>query len=140
MSREIAERDVPAHPGIPQREAGPVLLHRVVPADLALADERGQHRRGEALRDGGELEHGVLVDLLRLAHLADAEAAHVDGAVAGDHRHGRAVYVRCFGVREVGKPEKVDKDTVFQLASISTSFTTTMLAALVGEREIGWDL
>ena len=55
--------------------------------------------------------------------------------VAGDG----AVYVRCFGVREVGKPEKVDKDTVFQLASISKSFTTTMLAALVGEREIGWD-
>ena len=55
--------------------------------------------------------------------------------VAGDG----AVYVRCFGVREVGKPEKVDKDTVFQLASISKSFTTTMLAALVTEREIGWD-
>ena len=55
--------------------------------------------------------------------------------VAGDG----AVYVRCFGIREVGKPEKVDKDTVFQLASISKSFTTTMLAALVGEREIGWD-
>src|SRR5450830_1591667 len=55
--------------------------------------------------------------------------------VAGDG----AVYVRCFGVREVGKPEKVDKDTVFQLASISKSFTTTMLAALVSEREIGWD-
>ena len=55
--------------------------------------------------------------------------------VAGDG----AVYVRCFGIREVGKPEKVDKDTVFQLASISTSFTTTMLAALVTEREIGWD-
>lgn len=55
--------------------------------------------------------------------------------VAGDG----AVYVRCFGIREVGKPEKVDKDTVFQLASVSQSFTTTMLAALVTEREIGWD-
>jgi len=55
--------------------------------------------------------------------------------VAGDG----AVYVRCFGIREVGKPESVDKDTVFQLASISKSFTTTMLAALVTEREIGWD-
>jgi len=55
--------------------------------------------------------------------------------VAGDG----AVYVRCFGIREVGKPEKVDKDTVFQLASISESFTTTMLAALVTDREIAWD-
>ncbi|MCX6373465.1 MAG: serine hydrolase [Actinobacteria bacterium] len=55
--------------------------------------------------------------------------------VAGDG----AVYVRCFGIREAGKPEKVDKDTVFQLASVSKSFTATMLAALVTEREIGWD-
>jgi CubicO group peptidase (beta-lactamase class C family) len=55
--------------------------------------------------------------------------------VAGD----AAVYVRCFGVREAGRPEKVDKDTVFQLAAISKSFTATMLAALVTEREIGWD-
>ena len=55
--------------------------------------------------------------------------------VAGDG----AVYVRCYGVREAGKPEKVDKDTVFQLASVSKSFTATMLAGLVTEREIGWD-
>ena len=55
--------------------------------------------------------------------------------VAGDG----AVYVRCFGIREVGRPDKVDKDTVFQLASISKSFTTTMLAALVSGREIAWD-
>jgi len=55
--------------------------------------------------------------------------------VAGD----AAVYVRCFGIREVGKPETVDKDTVFQLAAVSQSLTTTMLAALVTEREIGWD-
>src|SRR5674476_1410946 len=55
--------------------------------------------------------------------------------VAGDG----AVYVRCFGVREAGKPEKIDKDTVFQLAAVSKGFTTTMLAALVTAREIGWD-
>ena len=55
--------------------------------------------------------------------------------VAGDG----AVYVRCFGVREVGKPEKVDKDTVFQLASVSRGFTSAMLAALVTERELAWD-
>jgi CubicO group peptidase (beta-lactamase class C family) len=55
--------------------------------------------------------------------------------VAGDG----AVYVRCFGVREAGRPEKVDKDTVFQLASVSKSFTSAMLAALVTEHEIAWD-
>ena len=75
----------------------------------------------------------------------DAQAAdiftrsQVPGAAVAVIAGDGAVYVRCFGVREVGKPEKVDKDTVFQLASVSQSFTTTMLAALVTEREIGWD-
>lgn len=55
--------------------------------------------------------------------------------VAGD----RAVYVRCFGVRESGRPERVDKDTLFQLGPLSRTFTATMLAALVSEHEVGWD-
>jgi CubicO group peptidase (beta-lactamase class C family) len=55
--------------------------------------------------------------------------------VAGD----AAVYVRCFGIREVGKPDNVDKDTVFQLASLSKGFIATMLAALVSAGELGWD-
>ena len=75
----------------------------------------------------------------------DAQAAEmftrsgVPGAAVAVIAGDSAVYVRCFGVREVGKPEKVDKDTVFQLAAVSKSFTATMLAALVTEREIAWD-
>ena len=59
----------------------------------------------------------------------DAQAAdiftrsQVPGAAVAVIAGDSAVYVRCFGIREVGKPEKVDKDTVFQLASISKSFT-----------------
>ncbi len=55
--------------------------------------------------------------------------------VAGDG----AVYVRCFGLREIGLTDAVDKDTLFQLGAVSQTYTTTMLAALVGEGEIGWD-
>lgn len=55
--------------------------------------------------------------------------------IAGD----RAVYVRCFGVRKVGQPDVVDMDTVFQVGSISQSFTATMLAGLVGDGTIAWD-
>ena len=55
--------------------------------------------------------------------------------VAGDE----AVYVNCLGVRDAGRAEKVDKDTVFPLASASRAVTATMLAALVGRREVAWD-
>ena len=55
--------------------------------------------------------------------------------VAGD----MAVYARCFGLRQVGSPDKVTEDTLFQLGAVSRSYTTTMLAALAGEGELRWD-
>src|SRR5262245_1815288 len=49
------------------------------------------------------------------------------------------VYAKGFGVREVGKPETVDADTVFQLASVSNPIGATVVAALVSEGKIAWD-
>ncbi len=51
----------------------------------------------------------------------------------------KVVYLKGFGVREAGKPDSVDGDTVFQLASVSKPMATTVLAALVGEGTIDWD-
>lgn len=49
------------------------------------------------------------------------------------------VYAKGFGVREVGKPELVDADTVFQLASVSKPVGSTVVAKLVGDGKITWD-
>lgn len=49
------------------------------------------------------------------------------------------VYLKGFGVRAAGKPEPVDADTVFQIASLSKPVATTVLAMLVGDKVIGWD-
>ena len=49
------------------------------------------------------------------------------------------VYLKGFGVREAGKEEPVDADTVFQLASVSKPMASTVLAILVGEGVIAWD-
>jgi CubicO group peptidase (beta-lactamase class C family) len=48
------------------------------------------------------------------------------------------VYLKGFGRREVGKPETVDADTVFQLASLSKPVSSTVVAALVSEGVVGW--
>jgi CubicO group peptidase (beta-lactamase class C family) len=51
----------------------------------------------------------------------------------------KVVHLKGFGVREVGKEDRVDADTVFQLASVSKPIASTVLAALVGKGVIGWD-
>ena len=49
------------------------------------------------------------------------------------------VYLGGFGMREAGKPETVDADTVFQLASMSKPISSTIVAALVGRGIVAWE-
>lgn len=52
---------------------------------------------------------------------------------------GKTLYAKGFGVRETGKPDQVDPDTVFQLASMSKPIAATVVAHQVGVRDLGWD-
>ncbi len=51
----------------------------------------------------------------------------------------KAVYAKGFGVRDTNTKQPIDADTVFQLASISKSVGSTVVAELVGEGKITWD-
>ncbi|HEX6564853.1 MAG TPA: serine hydrolase, partial [Chthoniobacterales bacterium] len=47
------------------------------------------------------------------------EKTNVPGIAVAVVYHDQLVYAQGFGLREAGKPERVDPDTVFQLASVS---------------------
>ncbi|RPH33062.1 MAG: serine hydrolase [Bacteroidales bacterium] len=49
------------------------------------------------------------------------------------------IFTKGFGVREVGKPEKVDANTIFAIASNTKAFTAAALAILVDEGKVKWD-
>jgi len=59
-------------------------------------------------------------------------------AIVVIHRD-QVVFIKGYGVREAGKPERIDADTVFQVASVSKPIASTVLAAVVGEGIVGWD-
>jgi CubicO group peptidase (beta-lactamase class C family) len=63
----------------------------------------------------------------------------VPGLAIGIVFEDKVVYLGGFGLREAGKPETVDADTVFQLASFSKPIAATIVAALVGEGVLSWD-
>jgi CubicO group peptidase (beta-lactamase class C family) len=56
-------------------------------------------------------------------------------SIAIVHRD-EVVFLNAFGVREAGKPEAVDVDTVFQLASVSKPLASTVFSALVSDRKV----
>jgi CubicO group peptidase (beta-lactamase class C family) len=51
----------------------------------------------------------------------------------------KVVFAKGYGVRELGKTDKVDENTLFAIASNSKAFTTASLAILVDEKKLSWD-
>ena len=83
----------------------------------------------------------VLAAIPKLEKLAQAAVANggLPGLAIAIVYQDEVVYLGGFGVREVGKPEKVDADTVFQLASFSKPISSTIVAALVSDGAVSWD-
>jgi len=54
-------------------------------------------------------------------------------------QNDRVVYLKGFGVRELGSNAPVTPDTLFQIASTTKAFTTTSMAMLVDEKKMSFD-
>jgi CubicO group peptidase (beta-lactamase class C family) len=54
-------------------------------------------------------------------------------------KDGDLVLAKGYGVRELGKPEQVDADTVFAIGSCSKAFTAAVLGLLADEGKLKWD-
>ncbi|SMO68150.1 serine hydrolase domain-containing protein [Gracilimonas mengyeensis] len=63
----------------------------------------------------------------------------IPGAAVAIVKEGRVVYQKGFGVREKGKPDKVDEHTVFRLGSVSKGFASVLTGVFVEEGALRWD-
>jgi len=68
--------------------------------------------------------------------LADWE---VPGMAIAIVKNDSVIFAKGYGVREIGKPEKVDINTLFEIASNTKAFTAAAMAILVDEGKIKWD-
>ena len=77
---------------------------------------------------------GIADDLMKKSGIPGMAVAVVHG--------GKTVYAKGFGVKDVKQAtveQRVDPDTVFQLASVSKPISSTVVAHQVGVNAIGWD-
>jgi CubicO group peptidase (beta-lactamase class C family) len=72
-----------------------------------------------------------------------AEKARQDWGVPGLAvvvvRDGRVLLAKGYGVRELGRPDTVDADTLFAAASTTKAMTCAAIGMLVDEGKLGWD-
>ncbi len=70
-------------------------------------------------------------------HILTGAAA--PGAAIVIVENDRVAYVKCFGIRQVGRPEKVDPHTTFRIASVSKGFASVLTGILVDEGRLSWN-
>jgi CubicO group peptidase (beta-lactamase class C family) len=63
----------------------------------------------------------------------------VPGVAIAVVKDDKIVFAKGYGVREIGKPDKVDERTIFAIGSSSKAFTAATTAILVDEGKIKWD-
>lgn len=63
----------------------------------------------------------------------------VPGVAVAIVRNDSILLLKGYGVRTVGKPDPVDANTLFALASDSKAFTGILLAMLVDDGKLNWD-
>ena len=67
------------------------------------------------------------------------QALEVPGVAISLVADGKPAFEGGFGVRELGKPAKVDADTLFIIASNTKALTTLLLAKEIDEGKFTWD-
>lgn len=54
-------------------------------------------------------------------------------------KEGQVVFVKGYGVRELGKPETINEQTLFACASTTKAMTAACMGILVDEGKVSWD-
>jgi CubicO group peptidase (beta-lactamase class C family) len=96
-------------------------------------------RQGSALAAAPPVPTEPLPAALASYIEAAREQWKVPGLVVAVVRTGQPAAAQGFGVRTLGRTERVDPGTVFNIASLTKAFTATAAGILVDERRLGWD-
>ena len=99
---------------------------------------KGYTRESFAGRKTAQLDAAKLTELRRFVE-GSMKALGVPGVSVGVVQDGKVVLAEGYGVRQLGRSERVDAETLFMIGSNTKALTTLMLAKLVDEGEIGWE-
>ncbi len=113
-----------------KRDAQIELIGRVMP--------KGHRRETFAGRAAHKLDASRVAALRQFVERA-RQQLDVPGVAIGLVQDGEVVLAEGFGVREVGKPDRVNANTLFMIASNTKPLTTLLLAKLVAAGKLTWE-
>ena len=126
----VAVQDVSDATGEKRLAAIQLIFDRLLP--------RGVTRESFAGKTAATLDAARLARLSAFAEKSLKELG-VPGVAVGIIQQGKVIFAEGFGVRELGKPETPDANTMFMIASNTKALTTLMLGKLVDAKRFGWE-
>ena len=66
-------------------------------------------------------------------------AWHVPGLAIAVVQNDRVIFIKGYGIKEVGGTQPVTADTLFEIGSTTKAFTATAMAMLADEKLLSWD-
>jgi CubicO group peptidase (beta-lactamase class C family) len=100
---------------------------------------KGRTRESFAGKKANTLDAARLAELKKFVETS-MKLTGVPGVSLALYQDGKVVLADGFGVRELGKPAKADADTRYMIASNTKAMTTLMLAKLVDQGKLVWDM
>jgi len=118
----------------------PTFERRAAPLSLVVQSLRpkGYARESFAGRTANHLTPERIAQITSLLQTGMAEVG-VPGVAFSLIENGRVVFEGGLGVRELGKPDPVDANTLFIAASNTKAMTTLLLARLADAKKLDWD-
>jgi CubicO group peptidase (beta-lactamase class C family) len=99
---------------------------------------KGYKRESFAGKNAHALDTARIAELSRFVETS-MQVSGIPGVSVALYQGGKTVFAGGFGVRELGKPAKVDADTKYMIASNTKALATLMLAKLVDAKKLTWD-
>lgn len=126
----VAVHDVSDATGEKRLAAVQLIFDRLLP--------KGVTRESFAGKKAATLDATRLATLSAFTEKSIKELG-VPGVAVGIIQQGKVIFAEGFGVRELGKPETPDANTLFMIASNTKALTTLMLGKLVDAKRFGWE-
>ena len=99
---------------------------------------KGYTRESFAGRKAAQLDAAKLAELRKFVE-DSMTALGIPGVSVGITQQGKVVLAEGYGVRQLGRSEKADSETLFMIGSNTKALTTLLLATLVDEKKISWE-
>ena len=110
----------------------------IEPSPIPLSEPKQKEIEVAAITDANPHTQILLAQYEKFIEKA-MRSGQTPGAAIAIIKDSSIIFLKGFGLKQIGKPDSIDINTVFRLGSVSKCFASVLAGTLVSDSVIGWD-